>query len=153
MLDLIRLAAEKKLSVVNACTYLSEMGLCAKDCISREANAGLSDGELKRAKIATVLARGTKLSMFDEPGMRIDLWSFQDLAQVFERMGAEANDSTPIISRWGRILDVVSGTVVVVSGVAINQGPKDKILLGLLGTASVVDAYKYGQPCPGKENE
>ncbi|MBS5065110.1 MAG: ATP-binding cassette domain-containing protein, partial [Hungatella hathewayi] len=93
VLDLIRLAAKKKLSAADACTYLSEVGLCAKDYINREVNASLSGGELKRIEIATVLARGTKLSVFDEPEAGIDLWSFQNLIQVFERMRAKTNGS------------------------------------------------------------
>ena len=83
VLDLIRMAANKNLSAADACEYLSEVGLCAKDYINREVNASLSGGELKRIEIATVLARGTKLSVFDEPEARIDLWSFQNLIQVF----------------------------------------------------------------------
>ena len=67
VLDLIRLAAKRKMSAADACEYLSEVGLCAKDYINREVNASLSGGELKRIEIATVLARGTKLSVFDEP--------------------------------------------------------------------------------------
>ena len=86
VLDLIRIAAGKRLSAADACQYLSEVGLCAKDYINREVNASLSGGELKRIEIATVLARGTKLSDLDEPEAGIDLWSFQNLIQVFERM-------------------------------------------------------------------
>ena len=74
------------MSAADACQYLSEVGLCAKDYINREVNASLSGGELKRIEIATVLARGTQLSVFDEPEAGIDLWSFQNLIQVFERM-------------------------------------------------------------------
>ena len=73
VLDLIRLAAKRKMSAADACEYLSEVGLCAKDYINREVNASLSGGELKRIEIATVLARGTKLSVFDEPEAGIDL--------------------------------------------------------------------------------
>ena len=86
VLDLLRLAAGKRVSVADACQYLSRVGLCAKDYIKREVNASLSGGELKRIEIATVLARGTKLSVFDEPEAGIDLWSFQNLIQVFEQM-------------------------------------------------------------------
>ena len=86
VLDLIRMAAGRRMSAADACQYLSEVGLCAKDYINREVNASLSGGELKRIEIATVLARGTQLSVFDEPEAGIDLWSFQNLIQVFERM-------------------------------------------------------------------
>ena len=86
VLDLLRIASGQDLTVAEACQYLSEVGLCAKDYINREVNASLSGGELKRIEIATVLARGTSLSVFDEPEAGIDLWSFQNLIQVFERM-------------------------------------------------------------------
>ena len=86
VLDLLRLAAKQKLSAADACQYLSEVGLCAKDYINREVNASLSGGELKRIEIATVLARSSALAVFDEPEAGIDLWSFQNLIQVFELM-------------------------------------------------------------------
>ena len=81
--DLINLAAGKEISLSDACQYLSEVGLCAKDYINREVNASLSGGEMKRIEIATVMARNTKLSVFDEPEAGIDLWSFQNLIHVF----------------------------------------------------------------------
>ena len=97
VLDLLRLAAGKRVSVSEACQYLSRVGLCAKDYIHREVNASLSGGELKRIEIATVLARGTKLSVFDEPEAGIDLWSFQNLIQVFEQMRDSIKDSSILI--------------------------------------------------------
>lgn len=151
VLDLIRLAAKKKLSVVDACTYLSEVGLCAKDYINREVNASLSGGELKRIEIATVLARGTKLSVFDEPEAGIDLWSFQNLIQVFVRMRENTNGSILIISHQERILNIADEIVVIADGRITNQGPKDEILPKLLGTTSAVDACKYAQPYSKKE--
>ena len=83
--DLIRLASGKDISISEACEYLSRVGLCARDYINREVNASLSGGELKRIEIATVLARGTAVSIFDEPEAGIDLWSFSNLINVFER--------------------------------------------------------------------
>lgn len=149
VLDLIRLAAKKKLAAADACTYLSEVGLCAKDYINREVNASLSGGELKRIEIATVLARGTKLSVFDEPEAGIDLWSFQNLISVFERMRDKTDGSILIISHQERILNIADEIVVIADGQITAQGPKDDILPGLLGTASAVDAcskfYKGGQ--------
>ena len=97
VLDLLRLAAGKRVTVSEACQYLSRVGLCAKDYIMREVNASLSGGELKRIEIATVLARGTKLSVFDEPEAGIDLWSFQNLIQVFEQMRDSIKDSSILI--------------------------------------------------------
>ena len=149
VLDLIRLAAKKKLTAADACVYLSEVGLCAKDYINREVNASLSGGELKRIEIATVLARGTRLSVFDEPEAGIDLWSFQNLISVFERMRESTNGSILIISHQERILNIADEIVVIADGKITAKGSREDILPGLLGTASAVDAcskfYKGGQ--------
>ena len=136
VLDLLRLAARKNLSVADACQYLSAVGLCAKDYINREVNASLSGGELKRIEIATVLARATKLSVFDEPEAGIDLWSFQNLIQVFERMRETTKGSIIIISHQERILEIADEIVVISDGNIAEQGPREQILPGLLGTAS-----------------
>ena len=140
VLDLIRLAAKRKMSAAEACEYLSEVGLCAKDYINREVNASLSGGELKRIEIATVLARGTRLSVFDEPEAGIDLWSFQNLISVFERMRENTKGSILIISHQERILNIADEIVVIADGQISAQGSKDEILPKLLGTASAVDA-------------
>lgn len=140
VLDLIRLAAKRKMSAADACEYLSEVGLCAKEYINREVNASLSGGELKRIEIATVLARGTKLSVFDEPEAGIDLWSFQNLISVFERMRKNTKGSILIISHQERILNIADEIVVIADGQISAQGSKDEILPKLLGTASAVDA-------------
>ncbi|MGN0157884.1 MAG: ABC transporter ATP-binding protein [Brotaphodocola sp.] len=140
VLDLIRLAAKQKMSAADACKYLSEVGLCAKDYINREVNGSLSGGELKRIEIATVLARATQLSVFDEPEAGIDLWSFQNLIQVFERMRAKTDGSILIISHQERILNIADEIVMIADGKIQKQGPKNEILPTLLGTASAVDA-------------
>ena len=147
VLDLIRLAAKKKLSVTDACQYLSEVGLCAKDYINREVNASLSGGELKRIEIASVLARASKLSVFDEPEAGIDLWSFQNLIQVFERMRKNTNGSILIISHQERILNIADEIVVIADGKIVNHGSRDEVMPQILGTASAVDACSkfYGQ--------
>ena len=138
VVDLLRLAAKRDLSIGEACDYLSKVGLCARDYINREVNASLSGGELKRIEIATVLARGTKLSVFDEPEAGIDLWSFNSLISVFEKLKAESNNSILIISHQERILNIADEVVVLDSGRITKQGPKEKILPQLLGTASAV---------------
>lgn len=140
VLDLLRLAAKKKLTVAEACQYLSEVGLCAKDYINREINASLSGGELKRIEIATVIARGARLSVFDEPEAGIDLWSFQNLIQVFKRMRRNTKGSILIISHQERILNIADEIVVIADGRVVNQGTRDEILPGIMGTASAVDA-------------
>ena len=140
VLDLLNLAHGEKLSLDAACQYMSEVGLCARDYINREVNASLSGGELKRIEIATVLARGTKLSVFDEPEAGIDLWSFQNLIQVFERMRENTNGSIIIISHQERILNIADEIVMIADGQIVKQGPKEEILPELLGTSSAVDA-------------
>lgn len=140
VLGLIRIAAKKHLSAADACEYLAEVGLCAKDYINREVNASLSGGELKRIEIATVLARGTQLSVFDEPEAGIDLWSFQNLIQVFERMQEKNRDgSIIIISHQERILNIADQVIVLADGRIAKQGPREEILPQLLGTSSAVD--------------
>lgn len=104
--DLIKLASGNTLSVSSACDYLSEVGLCARDYINRDVDGSLSGGELKRIEIATIIARGTKLSVFDEPEAGIDLWSFKNLIDVFEKMHNEKDASIIIISHQERILNI-----------------------------------------------
>ena len=124
----------------DACQYLAEVGLCAKDYINREVNASLSGGELKRIEIATVIARKTQLSVFDEPEAGIDLWSFQNLIQVFERMRETTNGSILIISHQERILNIADEIVVIADGQISKQGTREEILPQILGTASAVDS-------------
>ena len=146
VLDLIRMAANKNLSAADACQYLSEVGLCAKDYINREVNGSLSGGELKRIEIATILARGTQLSVFDEPEAGIDLWSFKNLIQVFENMQEKNNGSILIISHQERILNIADEIVVIKDGQIAKHGAKDEILPQLLGTTSAVDmCSKFNQ--------
>lgn len=128
VLDLIRLASGEKVSVDGACKYLSEVGLCARDYINREVNSSLSGGELKRIEIATVMARGTKLSIFDEPEAGIDLWSFQNLIQVFEQMHEQTQGSIVIISHQERILNIADRIVVIADGSITAEGSKEEIL-------------------------
>ena len=143
VLDLLRLAAGRRISVMGACEYLSEVGLCARDYINREVNGSLSGGELKRIEIATVLARASRLSVFDEPEAGIDLWSFQNLIQVFERMRERTKGSIIIISHQERILNIADRIVVIADGRITKQGKKEEILPEILGTASAVEACDF----------
>ena len=131
--DLLQYAAGRKISVGEACEYLSRVGMCARDYVNREVNASLSGGELKRIEIATILARGTKLSLFDEPEAGIDLWSFSNLIAVFEKMYEEINGSILIISHQERILDIADKIIVIAGGRITEQGPKDEVLPKLMG--------------------
>ena len=132
--DLINIAVGKTLKVADACAYLSEVGMCARDYINREVNASLSGGELKRIEIATILARSTKLSIFDEPEAGIDLWSFGSLIKVFEKMHEQTQGNILIISHQERILNIADKVVVIANGQVQQQGEKEEVLPRLLGT-------------------
>ena len=129
MLDLLRIAAGKQLTISEACEYLSEVGLCARDYINREVDASLSGGEL-------IIARGTELSVFDEPEAGIDLWSFNSLIKVFEKMQLENNNSILIISHQERILNIADDIVLLADGLIKAHGNKEEILPMVLGTNS-----------------
>ena len=133
--DLITIAAGKKLSVNEICDILSEVGLCAREYIDREINSSLSGGELKRIEIAMITARGTKLSIFDEPEAGIDLWSFNSLIRVFEKMRDEIQGTILIISHQERILDIAEKIIVIADGQLKKIGTKQEVLPELLGTA------------------
>ena len=134
--DLINIAAGKTLKVSDACSYLSEVGMCARDYIDREVNASLSGGELKRIEITTILARSTKLSVFDEPEAGIDLWSFNSLIKVFENMYEKTKGNILIISHQERILNIADKIVVIANGQIQNVGKKDDVLPQLLAAES-----------------
>lgn len=142
VIDLLRMASKKNITVSEACKYLSEVGLCAKDYINREINAGLSGGELKRIEIASVLARESRIAVFDEPEAGIDLWSFNNLIQVFERMRRNSNGSILVISHQERILNIADEIVVVADGRIAKHGTKDEILPSILGTSAAVDVCR-----------
>jgi Fe-S cluster assembly ATP-binding protein len=110
--------------------------MCARDYIDREVNASLSGGELKRIEIATILARSTKLSIFDEPEAGIDLWSFGNLIKVFEKMHEKTQGNILIISHQERILNIADKVVVIADGQVQSVGEKDEILPQLLNSDS-----------------
>ncbi|MCM1494302.1 MAG: ATP-binding cassette domain-containing protein [Bacteroides sp.] len=130
--DLITLASGKQIGVTEACSYLAEVGLCAKDYINREVNDSLSGGELKRIEIAMTIARAAKFTIFDEPEAGIDLWSFHNLIQVFEEMHQKINGSILIISHQERILNIADKIIVVSDGEITQTGTREVVLPGLL---------------------
>ena len=135
VLDLLRIASGTTLSVSAACEYLSEVGLCAKEYIDREVNTSLSGGELKRIEIATILARDVKLAVFDEPEAGIDLWSFNNLIRIFEKMrNTSKNRTILVISHQERILNIADEIIVLADGNIIKHGSKDEILPDIIGT-------------------
>ncbi|MBR2571152.1 MAG: ATP-binding cassette domain-containing protein [Clostridia bacterium] len=139
VVDLLRIAAGRDMSVAESCDYLSRVGLCAREYIHREINASLSGGELKRIEIATVLARSSQISVFDEPEAGIDLWSFQSLIRVFEQMRETIRDSSIlIISHQERILEIADEIIVVADGRITRHGPRQEILPELIGTPAAV---------------
>ncbi len=139
--DLLRIASNKELSISEACQYLSEVGLCAKDYINREVNASLSGGELKRIEIATVLARDVKLAVFDEPEAGIDLWSFNNLIRIFEKMrNSSKNRTIIVISHQERILNIADEIIVLGEGKVLKQGSKDEILPEIIGKDYALNA-------------
>lgn len=151
--DLLALAAgSEKLTREEGCQYLTRVGLCAADYIDREVDASLSGGELKRIEIATVLTRGTQLSVFDEPEAGIDLWSFQNLISVFERMRQVRSDRTIlVISHQERILNIADEIIVLAEGKIVSHGSRAEILPTLLGTPSAVSACAQLEKTTGKE--
>lgn len=130
--DLITLAAGNKVKLAGACDYLSKVGLCARDYINRDVDGSLSGGELKRIEIATIIARNTPLSVFDEPEAGIDLWSFNNLIEVFDEMHRESDNSLIIISHQERILNIADEIVVIKDGTLQARGKREDILPELL---------------------
>lgn len=130
--DLIKIASGRDMNKGEVCEVLSLVGLCANDYIDREVNQSLSGGELKRIEIATVLARKAKLNVFDEPEAGIDLWSFQNLIKVFEKMESQIHGTTIIISHQEKILKVADRIIMLNAGKVeddyVGQADFDKII-------------------------
>ncbi|MDL2216569.1 ATP-binding cassette domain-containing protein [Desulfovibrio sp. OttesenSCG-928-M14] len=140
--DVLSLAAGRKLSVEEACCYLSEVGMCANDYINRELNATLSGGEMKRIEIAMLIARGTVLSVFDEPEAGIDLWSFQNLIAVFRKLRESRKGAAIIISHQERILEVADTIAVLNQGKLSMVGDKEMVLPTLSRGTSACDLFR-----------
>ena len=126
--DLLKIAAKKDINKAQACEVLSKVGLCAKEYVDREVNGSLSGGELKRIEIATVVLRGAKLTIFDEPEAGIDLWSFNNLIEIFEKLSEEIKGSTIIISHQERILKIADEIVLMKAGKIEKVGTSSDIL-------------------------
>ena len=131
--DLIELSSGNTINVSDACNYLSDVGLCAKDYLNREVSNSLSGGELKRIEIAMLAAKKSKLTVFDEPEAGIDLWSFNSLISVFEKMHSEISDSSiVIISHQEKILNIADEIILLVDGKVQAVGQKEEVLPLLL---------------------
>lgn len=142
--DLLELAANKKLEEKEICSLLGKVGLCTRDYIDREVNSSLSGGEIKRIEIATVLARNTKLTIFDEPEAGIDLWSFNELIDAFVEIKENYAGTLLIISHQERILNIADEIIVIANGVVKNIGKKEEILPTLLEVSSTGDCCLNG---------
>lgn len=129
--DMISIAAGREVNCEEACKYLSEVGLCAMEYVSREINDSLSGGELKRIEIAMAFARSTKLTIFDEPEAGIDLWSFQSLIKVFERMNSQVGGNIMIISHQERILSFAQKIILLSAGKVEAYGTQEEIMPGI----------------------
>ena len=135
--DLLTLASgDKALSKDKCCQYLTRVGLCANDYLDREVDVSLSGGEVKRIEIASILARGSDLMIFDEPEAGIDLWSFGNLITVFEKMHEKIQGTIMIISHQERILNIADRIIVIADGQIRRDGTRDEILPSLLGTSA-----------------
>lgn len=136
--DLLELAAAKPLTEAELCDLMGKVGLCASEYVDRELNASLSGGEIKRIEIASVLARGAKLSIFDEPEAGIDLWSFARLVETFEELRANHTGTLLVISHQERILSIADEIVVIADGTVRQHGAREEILPQLLANEHAV---------------
>ena len=125
--DLLTIAAGKTLSHDEACSYLTQVGLCARDYLGRDVDTSLSGGEVKRIEIATLLAKNSRLMIFDEPEAGIDLWSFSNLIQVFEHLHEKINGSILIISHQERIIRLADEILLISGGQVTGRGTADDI--------------------------
>lgn len=126
--DLLKIAAGKRITKKEACDTLSQVGLCAKEYVDREVSSSLSGGELKRIEIASVVLREAKLTIFDEPEAGIDLWSFNNLIEVFENLIKTVKGTTVIISHQERILNIADEIILMKRGKIEKIGSSEEIL-------------------------
>lgn len=130
--DLLAISVGKKIEKKEACALLSKVGLCAKEYVDREINSSLSGGELKRIEIATVIARNPKVAIFDEPEAGIDLWSFQNLTEVFKDLEKTSKGITLVISHQERILKIADEIILLEQGKIKKIGSKEEMLQMIL---------------------
>ena len=131
--DLLEIAAGESLSHAEACSYLTQVGLCAKDYVDRDVDTSLSGGEVKRIEIASILARKSPLMIFDEPEAGIDLWSFARLTETFKAIHAKRESTIIIISHQERIIRLADEIILMANGNVAARGDADKIYPQLMG--------------------
>ncbi len=146
--DLLDIAAGEKLSHDAACTYLTQVGLCARDYVDRDVDASLSGGEVKRIEIATILARKSELMIFDEPEAGIDLWSFARLTETFKAIHDKKEATIIIISHQERIIRLADEIILLANGQLSDRGPADEIYPKLMGmTVGNCNMLEVNQKC------
>lgn len=132
--DLLKLSAKKDINRKEACDILSKVGLCAKEYVDREVNGSLSGGELKRIEIASVALRNAKLTIFDEPEAGIDLWSFNNLINIFEDMRNVIKGTILIISHQEKILNIADEIILLNNGKIEKIGKRDEVMDSIMKT-------------------
>ena len=125
--DLLDVAAGEKMTHDMACSYLTKVGLCARDYIDRDVDASLSGGEVKRIEIATILARKSSLMIFDEPEAGIDLWSFARLTETLQEIHDKKEATILIISHQERIIRLADEIILIAGGTVAARGSVDEI--------------------------
>ena len=150
--DLIEISAGNSIKVCDACDVLADVGLCAQEYLNREINSGLSGGELKRIEIAMLAAKKSMLTIFDEPEAGIDLWSFNNLISVFEKMHEDIKGSIVIISHQERILNIADEIVLISNGQVQKHGNKEEVLPQIFGKIKPCHKMTNNEKCSnGKE--
>jgi len=147
--DLLTIASgDEKLPKDRCCHYLTQVGLCANDYLDREVDVSLSGGEVKRIEIATLLARGSRFMIFDEPEAGIDLWSFARLTETFEQLHRNHDATMVIISHQERIIRLADEIIVVSGGELLHRGSADEvfplIMANTLGACPVLTRKENG---------
>lgn len=130
--DLLTIAASKALSHDEACSYLTQVGLCARDYLNRDVDTSLSGGEVKRIEIATLLAKNSRLMIFDEPEAGIDLWSFARLTETFHELHEKGGRTILIISHQERIIRLADEIILIANGEIAGRGTADELYPKLL---------------------
>ena len=152
--NLIEISAGNSIKICDACDLLADVGLCAQEYLNREVNSELSGGELKRIEIAMLAAKKSKLTIFDEPEAGIDLWSFNNLIDVFEKMHDDIKGSIMVISHQERILNIADEIVLISNGKVEKHGNREEILPQIFGKIKPCHKLENKERCSkgGAEN-
>lgn len=136
--ELLQLAAGKDRQIKEY-SLLFDVGLCPQDYIDREVDVSLSGGELKRIEIASLLARELKLAIYDEPEAGIDLWSFSQLTETFQKINKKFNTTMILISHQERILSLADEIILIADGRIAEKGKRDTVWPLIMGEASCIN--------------